>query len=230
MQLRFKDFNGACDILAAPDLAPLWEEFRTVLTNLKLHLLPSEQKGKIGDPVFDPKATNKAIKDALGDRAWPTNHKIPNDWKFLGKDVDFFHSGLLGEAQFSNYPFFLNNIVRSSLLAMAKVKLEGQHTVRVVVVVAKARMFPSANSTLYYEQAEKQLSEFYGKLPPGVLDVPVRLVGLFSDYDVDVHAVWRTYRGRWVRDHLTTKDVTCVLTRGPKANSLATIAIKSPPP
>src|ERR1019366_6843692 len=76
--------------------------------------------------------------------------------------------GLLGEAQFSNYPFFLNNIVRSSLLAMAKVKLEGQHTVRVVVVVAKARMFPSANSTLYYEQAEKQLSEFYGKLPPGV--------------------------------------------------------------
>ena len=228
VEIKTHDFNGA-DVILAGDLAALWEELRVVLTDLRLHLSPSRERGKVGEPVFDPKATNKAVKDALGTRAWPTDHKIPKDWQFLGKGVDYFHSGLLGEAQFSNYPFFLNNIVRSSLLAMAKVKLEGEHTIRVVVVVVKAHMFPAAQSTLYFEQAEKQLAEFYGKLPAGILDVPVRLVGLFSDFDVNVPAVWSTYAGPGARVPQTQKDVACVLSRGPRANSAITITIKNQP-
>ena len=216
MQLKTHDFNGSEKILKE-DLSTLWAELEAVLKALPIHLMASDQKGKVGTPIFDPKATNAAIKAALAVRGWPTNCPIPEEFQFLGTDVDYFHRGLLGEAQFSNYPFLLNNVVRSELLAKSKVQLGDGH-VRVVVIVVKAHMFPASNSTLYYEQAVNQLTEL---AKHGVLDVPIRVVGLFADLGVSVPILWSSYSGRYARVPTKQEQCTGTLQPGKKASSRA---------
>ncbi|MEH2284834.1 MAG: hypothetical protein V7K90_26540 [Nostoc sp.] len=57
----------------------------------------------------------------------------------------------------SNYPFLLNNTLRSELFFKAKTEFVGYPT-NLVIIVTKALMFPASNSTLYYEQAVNQLT------------------------------------------------------------------------
>ena len=78
---------------------------------------------------------------------------IPAEYDFLGTGIDFGSQGMLIEVQFSNYPFLLNNTVRSELFWQAKIPLAHKHT-EVVVIITKAHMFPASNSTLYYEQGK----------------------------------------------------------------------------
>lgn len=139
----------------------------------------------------------------------------------MGKDVDFFHDGLLVEAQFSNYPFFLNNVVRSALLAKSGIQLSGPR-VRVVVIVTKARLFPSSNSTLYYEQAVNQLDAFTRH---GVFDIPIRVVGLFETPGSEVSAVWRQSPRRYSRDLSSLQNVVCHLSDQKRPNSICKITI-----
>ena len=223
MKVVFKDFNGAGAILEQ-SLAVEWGELSAVLATMPLHLKPSDQAGKQGSAIFDPVSTNAAIKLAMKAIDWGTNTKIPRDYNFLGKDVDFLKSGLLVEAQFSNYPFFLNNIVRSALLSKSKALL-GDKPVDAVVIVTKAHMFPSSNSTLYYEQAVNQMSEF---AKHGVFDVPVRIVGLFEEVDVDVNAVWVTFPARYGRENDSSEEVTCRLSRPTSKRPISQVEIIRP--
>ncbi|MBX9736177.1 MAG: hypothetical protein K2X32_04560 [Phycisphaerales bacterium] len=175
MIVRTTDFNDAGTVIAQ-HLAAEYAELEAVLAATPLNLKASDQAGKQGSPIFDPVGTNAAIATALVDRQWTAKHPIPAEFSFLGTDVDFVKNGLLAEVQFSNYPFLLNNLLRSELFFKAKTPLAG-HSVRAVVIVAKAFMFDASNSTLYYEQALSQLSALAQNR---VFNSPMRLVGLFE--------------------------------------------------
>ncbi len=99
---------------------------------------------------------------------------------------------MLVEIQFSNYPFLLNNTVRSELFSKARTPLAG-HNIGAAVIVTKARMFPASNSSLYYEQAVQQLTELARHR---VFDIPIRLVGLFERINTVVNAVFTEYANR----------------------------------
>lgn len=112
----------------------------------------------------------------------------PPEFAFLGKDVDFTKGGLVVEAQFSNYPFALNNIVRTTIL-MAERALLHEKPVSGLILITKGKMFPASQSTLYYEQAVKQMSAL---VKYGILAIPTRVVGLVENAG-EVQAVWTKY-------------------------------------
>jgi hypothetical protein len=103
-------------------------------------------------------------------------------------DVDFGKNGVVVEVQFSNYPFLLNNTQRSDLFYRAQTVFHGAPT-GLVIIVTKAGMFPSSNSTLYYEQALNQLTAL---AQHAAFTVPIRLVGLFESVG-RVQATWTSY-------------------------------------
>ncbi len=187
MEIEWTDFNRADDVIAT-EKAQEWKEIESALRGLLLHLKASDQKGIQGRAIFDPKGTNEAIKQALKIHDW-TRIPIPAEFTFLGTDIDYGKNGVLAEAQFSNYPFLLNNTIRSELFFKSGVRLPNLPT-RLVVIITKAHMFPASNSTLYFEQARHQLEAL---VKHKVFDVPIRLVGLFEKRDVDVTAVWTEY-------------------------------------
>jgi hypothetical protein len=190
MLVEFVDFNRAGKYFAKEFKAE-WNELLTVLRAMPLHVKASDQAGIRGSLIFDPVGTNARIKGTLCQppASWKPGISIPPEYAFLGTDVDFLKRGVLVEAQFSNYPFFLNNIIRSELFYQSKVNLAGE-PMQVLVLIAKGKMFPASNSTLYYEQARKQLD---GLTKFHVVDVPVRLVGLFEKQDAIVPVKFTTY-------------------------------------
>lgn len=187
MQIRFQDFNGADAAIAAP-YSQEWMQLHQVLTAIPLHLKASDQAKKQGTPIFDPVGTNQYIANGLTPLGWLSKIPIPAAFNFLGTDVDFGKNGLVVEVQFSNYPFLLNNTLRSELFFRAQTVFHGAPT-GLVVIVTKGGMFPSSNSTLYYEQALNQLTALAQQ---GVFSVPIRLVGLFESVG-PVQATWTTY-------------------------------------
>jgi hypothetical protein len=173
MQLKIVDFNDPQAILSATH-AREWAQVISALAKMPLHLKSSDQAGKQGSLIFDVVGTNAYIKACLTPLGWQAT-RIEPEYEFLGVDVDFAKSGVILEVQFSNYPFLLNNLLRSELFFREKVRFDGA-PMSAVIIVVKARMFPSSNSTLYYEQALKQLN---GLAEYKLFSVPVRLVGLF---------------------------------------------------
>jgi len=188
MKLLISDYN-LDESNINPVLLAKSNQVQSALESLPLHLKASDQRGKQGTPIFDPVGTNNAIKTALVGLGWAPNVTIPPEYDFLGTDVDFSLDGVIAEVQFSNYPFLLNNLLRSELFYKSQIPLPVK-PLELLVVIAKAGMFPSSNSTLYYEQAQKQLSALSeGK----VFDVPIRLIGLTSATGETVSAKWTDY-------------------------------------
>ncbi len=188
MDLEISDYNSAeasINKYSRLDYAKL----EGILTQMPLHLKNSDQKGIAGSPIFNPVGTNNYIKRSLESAGWGINLPIPEEFSFLGTNIDFFNNGLLCEVQFSNYPFLLNNLLRSELFHKSKLLFSG-HAVRTVVIITKARMFPASNSTLYYEQAKRQLDELSKY---SIFDVPIRLVGLFFNKHGRHDAKWTRY-------------------------------------
>lgn len=172
---------------------------------MPLHLKPSAQAGIQGNPIFDPIGTNEYIKTEIVNLGWQQNIPIPRKYKFLGTDVDFGKLGVIGESQFSNYPFLLNNTIRAELFFKAKIKFGAQNT-KLVFLITKAQMFPASNSTLYYEQAIKQLTAL---AEYSVFDVPLRVVGLFEKVDTTVPAKWTLYKSERSRTVISEKNIQC---------------------
>jgi hypothetical protein len=156
---------------------------------MPLHIKASDQAGIQGNPIFDPVGTNEYIKNALMELNWQSNIPIPVAYRFLGKDVDFGKAGIIIEIQFSNYPYLLNNTLRSELFFKARSKFAGYET-NLLIVVTKAKMFPASNSTLYYEQAVNQLTAL---VENQVFDIPIRLIGLFAEINTTVPVIWSQY-------------------------------------
>ncbi len=204
MLIQWQDFNGA-DAAIAGEFGRQWQEIRDVLSAMPLHLQASDQAGKVGNLIFDPKGTNKYIGRKLvsGKNHWMGGIPIPQEFDFLGKDIDFGKKGMIVEIQFSNYPFLLNNMLRSELFYNAKIPLN-QHLTGVAVIVTKANMFPASNSTLYYEQAQRQLTSL-SKYK--LFGVPIRLVGLFAEPGERCPVVFTQYSGRYSREGISTKHM-----------------------
>ncbi|MCA1853258.1 MAG: hypothetical protein LC647_12920 [Beggiatoa sp.] len=215
MELRWNDFNGA-DAAADGNYRRHWAELEEVLRSMPVHLKASDQAGIQGSVIFDPVGTNDFIKTSLVARGWQANIPIPSEFSFLGTDVDFGKEGVVGEAQFSNYPFLLNNVMRAELLYKGSVHLTGSPT-GLVVIVTKAHMFPASNSTLYYEQAVGQLSALSEK---NVFESPIRAVGLFEREEGVVDVKWTTYGSpRYSRTIVTREDRRCEVSPGKSSRS-----------
>ncbi|WP_228014278.1 restriction endonuclease [Fortiea sp. LEGE XX443] len=157
---------------------------------MPLHVKPSDQRGRQGKLIFDPVGTNEYIKNALVKLKWQNNIVIPAEYRFLGKEIDFVKAGIILEIQFSNYPFLLNNTLRSELLFKAGTMF-AKYSTQLVIIITKAQMFPASNSTLYYEQAAKQLEAL---IKNHVFDVPIRLIGLFEQPDTITSVISTVYQ------------------------------------
>lgn len=206
MKAQITDFHGADGAFGGP-LAAEGREILDALATTPLYLKASDQAGKSGSLIFSPVATNKAIGDALTPRGW-TKWDVPNNLAMFGIDVDYAKHGVVVECQFSNYPFLMNNVVRSDLFHRRAIMI-GAQGCAALVVITKARMFPASNSTLYYEQAVAQLREAERE---GMFRVPVRLIGLFEDIGVSVPAKIIGYASkRYSRTATGTKDIRCRL-------------------
>jgi hypothetical protein len=182
---------------------------------MPLHIKPSDQAKIQGNPIFDPVGSNQYIKNALVKLGWHSNILIPVKYRFLGKDVDFGKSGIILESQFSNYPFLLNNLLRSELFFKGSIHFAGNST-KLLVIITKAQMFPASNSTLYYEQAVQQLTALTKN---NVFDIPIRLIGLFEQKNAIISAIYTVYQStRYSRITHTQTDYQCqILSSNPRS-------------
>ncbi|HEV3386335.1 MAG TPA: hypothetical protein VG097_16050 [Gemmata sp.] len=210
MLVRVTDYNHA-DKAIKQHCDSEWSELSDVLTKMPLHLKASDQAGKQGHPIFDPVGTNEHIRSNLQSLRWHCTIPIPGEFEFLGTDVDFAKNALVVEAQFSNYPFLLNNTIRSELFFLAGMTF-GAAPTKATVIVTKARMFPASNSTLYYEQAVNQLNAL---ALHKVFRCPIRLVGLFVERDVPIEVTWTKYSAaRYSRTVERRSSRNCIVTSG----------------
>ncbi len=119
MRIQIDDANGS-DGLFQGVYQSDWQTLETVLREMPLHLKSSDQAGLQGKAIFDPVGTNEYIKtELLKNPEWYPNVSIPQKYDFMGTDVDFVKGEVLIEIQFSNYPFLLNNLLRSELFYQA---------------------------------------------------------------------------------------------------------------
>ena len=161
----------------------------------------SDQRGKENNYIFDPKGTNEIIKSELIKKNWTPNLKIPDDFNPLGKDIDFFKDGIIVEVQFSNYPFLLNNVVRSELFFKNANILNKK--IESLVIITKVKAFPSSNSTLYFEQASNQLDLLSKN---NLFSIPIILIGLDCEIDKKQKIVWSEYKeARYSRESINSK-------------------------
>lgn len=212
MLIEYKDFNRAEEIISR-EYAGQWEDIAGVIESMPLHVKASDQAGRQGTAIFDAVGTNAYLKGILEGLSWGSQIPIPGRYNFLGKDVDFGKAGVVLEVQFSNYPFLLNNLVRSELFYKAEVALPDR-PMGLLIVITKSGMFPASQSTLYHEQAVRQVTALAEN---DVFDVPIRLVGLFEAPDVSVDAVWTEYENpRYSRTVVNRERRSLLISRRPK--------------
>lgn len=188
MLIGFQDYNGAGQLIATT-YQQEWAELAQVLMAMPLHLKASDEAGIQGSPIFDPIGTNQAILDGLVPLQWQAKVPILPPFNVMGKDIDFAKNGILVEVQFSNYPFVINNVLRSEMFHNAQTVFHQQPT-GLLIVVTKAKVFPASQSTLYYEQAKSHLDQLVAL---NAFKVPVRLVALGANAPSQTQAIWTQY-------------------------------------
>lgn len=195
MDFVMTDFNDA-DAYYAGEGAQEWADIEGIIRRLPLCFQGSLQAGIGGSPIFDPKATNAFLTSqalALGWRSIP----LPTDLREFGNDWDAGKGATLAEWQFSNYPFLWNDVVRAEAVYKGQIRLENLAPIKALIVVTKSGVFPSSNSSLYFEQAKAQLS---GATKFKTFSIPVRLVGLTIPPETESVAItWSEYGGRTSR-------------------------------
>ena len=164
------------------------KEVDNIIENLDIFLKNSDQRGRQESLIFDPKGTNESLKNLFSEKGWTPNIRIPNKYNSLGKDIDFYKDNILLEVQFSNYPFLLNNIIRSELFYKNSNILN--KSIECLIIITKVHAFPSSNSTLYYEQAIKQMRLLYQN---NLFSIPIRLIGLTCNENNFNDIVWTEY-------------------------------------
>lgn len=196
------DFNGA-DAYFASNGAHEWEDLAGVLFGILPHFQASDERGKVGTPIFDPKGTNSALNAAASAAGWRVI-PVPAELTMFGNDWDAGKGDTLAEWQFSNYPFLWNNVIRTQAVVAGQVPLQGVGATQALVVVTKSGLFPASQSTLYFEQALAQLTAVFQY---GAFDLPVRLVGLtIPDGVREIDAVWSEYGGRYAREPVGQRE------------------------
>lgn len=197
VDLEVWDYNGAAEYFSE-DGSERWAEIEWVLHSMRPQLQASDQAGKVGVPIFDPKGTNAQLTARAHEVGWD-KVVVPADLRSFGKDWDAGKGSVLAEWQFSNYPFLWNNIIRSEAVFQSGLHLPPlTSTVDALIIVAKSGSFPASNSTLYAEQAVAQIDTV---TTLGVFEIPIRLVGLMLPEGVDAFdGDWNEYDARYGRD------------------------------
>ena len=189
MKFYFHDYNFNESFISSKQ--ETLGELDLIVSELDIFLKNSDQQGKKQSLIFDPIGTNHSLKELLSLKNWVCNLKIPNKFNSLGKDIDFYKDNVLLEVQFSNYPFLLNNIIRSELFhkneAILNKKIHG------LIIITKVHAFPSSNSTLYYEQAKKQIDLLAEN---NLFTIPLRLIGLSCDENNENLITWTEYKAQ----------------------------------
>jgi hypothetical protein len=165
---------------------------------MPLHIKASSQANKQGKPIFDPIGTNLYIENYLNKLGWNLL-PIPTQYGFFGKGIDLAKAGLILENQFSNYPFLLNNTARVEFFFQKGIQLGGQ-SIKLMIIITKSQIFPSSNSSLYYEQAVQQLSALD---EIKLFKIPIRVVGLFEHINTTASAIWSEYEKKTARNIVT---------------------------
>ena len=214
MLISFQDYNGAGQLITNI-YQQEWAELVQVLTNMPLHLKASDEGGIQGSPIFDPIGTNLAILAGLVPLQWQAKAPICSPFTVMGKDVDFAKNGVLVEVQFSNYPFLINNVLRSEMFHKANIVFHQKPT-GLLIVVVKAKVFPASQSTLYYEQAKSHLNELAAL---NSFSVPVRLVSLESNGPSQTQAMWTQYAANRHSRTVTTQVLRTFNISPPSAKS-----------
>lgn len=205
------DFNGAKEYFENTGAAA-WTELDALVSELRLQLQPSDQKGITGNPIFDPKATNAALTAGAASRGW-RRVPVPQTLRPFGLDWDGGKGSVLVEYQFSNYPFLWNNIIRTEAVFKSGDTITPlTASVEALVIITKSGCLPASNSTLYYEQADAQIRTV---TTLNVFDIPIRLVGItVPDTAQSVEADWNEYPERYGRTAAHTTRRTFSVTRG----------------
>lgn len=212
------DFNGAGEYFAGPG-ADEWADIEDIVDRMVPCFQASDQAGIKGAPIFDPKATNLVLTTEASRRGW-RSVPVPERLRAFGDDWDAGKRCTLAEWQFSNYPFLWNNVIRTEAVFKQGIPLRGVHRTEALLVVTKSGVFPSSNSSLYYEQAKAQL-EVVTVLD--VFDVPIRLVGLGVEPATSTLPVWwATYEGRTSRTVLHTEEAVLALTWNGRSSKYGT--------
>ncbi len=209
MDFHYEDFNNADHVFAGA-AAEEWAELEEMLKLLPLFLQPSDQAGRVGQPIFDPKATNARLTQMAEDRGWSAI-SVPPDLKMFGKDWDGGKGAILAEWQFSNYPFLWNNVIRSEAVFKSRLLLDGLQPIDALVIVTKSGILPASNSTLYYEQACAQLGAV---TKYDTFEIPIRMVGLTLPAGDATTAIWTAYPGRYARHDGEATEKQFRMTRG----------------
>lgn len=195
MNFDVTDFNGSKEYFEKGG-AGCWSEIEAVVSAMPVFLQASQQAGITGNAIFDPKASNDYLNRKMQERGWRAI-RVPESLEMFGKDWDGGKSSVLAEWQFSNYPFLWNNVIRTEAVFKSTLNLSGVGVPKALIVVTKSGLFPSSNSTLYYEQARAQLNAV---TTFKAFEVPIRLVGLTIPANVrEIEAVWSGYPGRYSR-------------------------------
>ena len=218
MQFYVHDFNGAYHGIQSK-FQQQWNELKNTLHNMPLYLKKSDQAKKKTQLIFDPVGTNQYIKDKLTQKYWNSSIPLPQNFKYFGKHIDFGKGNVFLEVQFSNYPFLLNNTVRSEVFYQAKEPIN-QHQVKIIVILTKVQKLPAANSTLYFEQAKQQLIEIEKYK---IVDIPIRLLGLYELENQNIKAIFSEYKKASSREVNKREEINCQLNPGSKKNSSSTI-------
>jgi len=191
------DFGGAREYFDGGPGSDRWAELESVLLDLVPQFQPSDQAGKIGAPIFDPKGTNLRLTTAAAAAGWRAI-PVPSSLTEFGVDWDGGKGLVLAEWQFSNYPFLWNNVIRTEAVFQSEIVLPAMDgPIDALIVVTKSGAMPASNSTLYFEQAEAQLNTV---TTLGVFRLPIRLVGLTVDASrAELELDWNQYSGRYSR-------------------------------
>jgi hypothetical protein len=202
MYAEIVDFNGAAEYFAEAGRAE-WKEIAKIIDDLIPSFQASDQAGIQGSPIFDPKATNLALSAMAARLSW-RSVPVPIGLRAFGDDWDSGKNRTLAEWQFSNYPFLWNNVIRTEAVFQQNIPLVGIEKVEALLIVTKSGIFPSSNSSLYYEQAKAQLDVV---TTLNVFDVPIRLLGLGIPPKIDrFDAIWTTYAARTSRTVVGTRS------------------------
>src|ERR1051325_6084425 len=100
MYYEYRDFNGATDFLGGVGSTE-WSEIAGVLDGIVPQMQPSDQAGRQGSPIIDPKATNAHLTLNAARQGW---HRVPvpESLRPFGVDWDAGKNAILAEWQFSN--------------------------------------------------------------------------------------------------------------------------------
>jgi len=180
------DFNGAERYYHGSG-AREWTDLNEIVTEMPLYLQGSLQAGRIGSAVFDPKATNLHLKAKLRQEVGGPSQSQETSRRLVTTGTAARVKRLLSGSS-------------RTIVHKTRLKLPEMSPIKGLIIVTKSGLFPAAQSSLYFEQAEAQLASATAL---GIFTIPIRLVGLTIKSQVDEYeAVWTEYADRTSRTAL----------------------------